>query len=170
MCNGDLSKSLKISLQTSQSVKSFFRKVFPFYNLRIKTLTDLIPNMNKSKHKAVLYKLGKSQETSCFLNKKKIKGVKCEILCQTKKNYLEFLIHRGLTYLKFFLTKRGPWSTNAVVFFMFFFKNFIDFFHRLPKVVTQIKERRKNLIAKMQYFYLGKTICSDTISLWMKFL
>lgn len=43
--------------------------------------------------------------------------MKCEILCQTKKNGLKYLIHKGLTYLKVFLTKRRHWSSSALVFF-----------------------------------------------------
>lgn len=43
-----------------------------------------------------------------------------KFLCGDKKNDLEFLIHKGLTYLKAFLTKRGYWSINALVFFMDF--------------------------------------------------
>ena len=50
------------------------------------------------------------------MNKKK--GMKCEILCQTKKNGLKYLTHKGLTYLKVFLTKRRHWSSSALVFFL----------------------------------------------------
>ena len=46
--------------------------------------------------------------------------MKCEILYQTKKKDMEFLIHKGLTYLKVFLTKRSHWCSNALVFLVDF--------------------------------------------------